>query len=66
MACAGALVATPEELGVDQMIQRDIGIWSIEVREHSDSNCRRVFQTIEEQWYMACKDQGQLVVRMEK
>lgn len=65
MACAGAIISTPEDMGIDQMIQRDIGIFSIDVRPHQDDNCRRVFQTIEEQWYVACKDQGQLVVRME-
>jgi hypothetical protein len=65
MACAGAIVATPDDMGIDQMIQRDIGLFSVDVREHSDSNCRRVFQTIEEIWYVACKDKNQLIVRME-
>jgi hypothetical protein len=66
MACAASITSAPDELGVDAMIQRDIGIWSIEVGEHSDRNCRRVFQTIEEIWYIACKDRGQLIVKMEE
>jgi len=54
-----------EPLTIDQVIKARIGQWTIEVRQHDLPNCRRVFQTIEEQWYVACLDQGQLVVKME-